>query len=155
MKIFVAKLSPNTTSESLQALFEQYGEVSSSKVIMDRETGRSKCYGFVEMPEDENGRQALESLNGVEYEGATIATKEAIPHDEYKKGSERPQRRFDNNASGGYRPRREVGFGGGRSEGGYRPRRESGFGGGRSEGGFRREGGYRRYNGEGNGENNF
>lgn len=94
-------------------------------------------------------------LNGVEYEGATIATKEAIPHDEYKKGSERPQRRFDNNASGGYRPRREGGFGGGRSEGGYRPRRESGFGGGRSEGGFRREGGYRRYNGEGNGENNF
>ena len=74
----------------------------------------------------------------MEYEGATIATKEAIPHDEYKKGSERPQRRFDNNASGG-----------------YRPRREGGFGGGRSEGGFRREGGYRRYNGEGNGENNF
>lgn len=155
MKIFVAKLSPNTTSESLQALFEQYGEVSSSKVIMDRETGRSKCYGFIEMPEDENGRQALESLNGVEYEGATIATKEAIPHDEYKKDGDRPQRRFDNNASG-YRPRREGGFQGGRSEGGYRPRREGGFGGNRSsEGGFRREGGYRRYNGEGNGENNF
>ena len=68
MKIFAARLSPNTTAESLQALFEQFGEVTSSKVIMDRETGRSKCYGFVEMADDEQGRQAVEALNGVEYD---------------------------------------------------------------------------------------
>lgn len=126
MKIFAAKLSPNTTSESLQALFEQFGEVTSSKVIMDRETGRSKCYGFIEMPDDEKARQALESLNGVEYEGSTIATKEAIPHDDYKR------------SNGGGFQRREGGFQ--RREGGFQ-RREGGFQ--RREGGYqRREGGY-------------
>lgn len=129
MKIFAAKLSPNTTSESLQALFEQFGAVTSSKVIMDRETGRSKCYGFIEMEDDEQARQAIEALNGVEYEGATIATKEAIPHEDYKRAN-----------GGGYQPRREGGYQP-RHEGGYQPRREGGFQ--RREGGFqRREGGY-------------
>lgn len=146
MKIFAAKLSPNTTSESLQALFEQFGEVSSSKVIMDRETGRSKCYGFIEMPDDEQARQALEALNGVEYEGSTIATKEAIPHDDYKKTS-----------GGGFGQRREGGFqrregGFQRREGGYghrdsggggfRPRREGGSSYGSRDGGFQRRDNY-------------
>ena len=52
MKIFVAKLAYNTTTEDLRALFEQFGTVESCRVIMDRETGRSKCYGFVEMPNE-------------------------------------------------------------------------------------------------------
>lgn len=123
MKIFAAKLSPNTTSESLQALFEQFGIVTSSKVIMDRETGRSKCYGFIEMEDDEQARQAIEALNGVEYEGATIATKEAIPHEDYKRangGGYQPRR------EGGYQPRREGGYQP-RREGGYQPRREGGY----------------------------
>lgn len=145
MKIFAARLSPNTTAESLQALFEQFGEVTSSKVIMDRETGRSKCYGFVEMADDEQGRQAVEALNGVEYEGSSIATKEAVPHEDYKKAhSNYPQHREGGyqRREGGYQPR----------EGGYQPReggfqrREGGFQ--RREGGFqRREGGYQRREG--------
>ena len=156
MKIFVAKLSPNTTSESLQALFEQYGEVASSKVIMDRDTKQSKCYGFIEMEDDEKGRQALEALNGVEYEGATIATKEAIPHEDYKRNNDRPARRFDSpRHEGGYAPRREGGYAP-RREGGFAPRREGGFA-PRREGGFapRREGGYnnRREGGYNAGEN--
>ena len=53
MKIFVAKLAFKTTTEDLRALFEQFGTVESCKVIMDHETGRSKCYGFVEMPNDD------------------------------------------------------------------------------------------------------
>lgn len=155
MKIFAAKLSPNTTSESLQALFEQFGAVTSSKVIMDRETGRSKCYGFIEMEDDEQARQAIEALNGVEYEGATIATKEAIPHEDYKRangGGYQPRREggYQPRHEGGYQPRREGGYQP-RREGGFQPRREGGFqrregGFQRREGGFqpRREGGYQR-----------
>ena len=155
MKIFAAKLSPNTTSESLQALFEQFGAVMSSKVIMDRETGRSKCYGFIEMEDDEQARQAIEALNGVEYEGSVIATKEAIPHEDYKRangggyqprheGGYQPRREggYQPRREGGYQPRREGGYQP-RREGGYQPRREGGYQ--RREGGFqRREGGFQR-----------
>ena len=149
MKIFAAKLSPNTTSESLQALFEQFGVVTSSKVIMDRETGRSKCYGFIEMDDDEHARQAIEALNGVEYEGSVIATKEAIPHEDYKRAnpgnySYQPRREggYPYRREGGYQPRREGGYQP-RREGGYQPRHEGGYQ-PRREGGypFRREGGY-------------
>lgn len=121
MKIFAARLSPNTTAESLQALFEQFGEVTSSKVIMDRETGRSKCYGFVEMADDEQGRQAVEALNGVEYEGSAIATKEAVPHEDYKKAhSNYPQHR-----EGGYQRRDNYSDRGGYRTGGYEPREDN------------------------------
>ena len=131
MKIFVARLNPGTTSESLQTLFEQYGEVASSKLIMDRETGRSKCYAFIEMPDEEQARAALQGLNGVEFEGNVIAIKEAIPHEQYKRnamgGGE--QRRFGGN-NGGYRPRNN--YGGDRRDynggGGYRQNRGGGYG---------------------------
>jgi len=79
MNIFVAKLNYKTTSEALQELFEQFGEVSSSKVIFDRETQRSKGYGFVEMPDDEAGAQAIDQLNETEFDGRTIVVKEAKP----------------------------------------------------------------------------
>ena len=67
MKIFAARLSPNTTAESLQALFEQFGEVTSSKVIMDRETGRSKCYGFVRLANLQQAQNAISTLNGMQF----------------------------------------------------------------------------------------
>ncbi|MFT4736471.1 MAG: RNA recognition motif-containing protein [Paraglaciecola sp.] len=77
MNIFVAKLSRKTTSESLKSLFEQYGEVSSSKVIMDRDTGYSKCYGFVEIDDNDDALKSISELNDTAYEDHTIVVKQA------------------------------------------------------------------------------
>ena len=77
MNIFVAKLGGTTTSESLEEYFSQYGEVTSSKVIMDRDTGASKRYGFVEMENDGDAREAIDQLDGTEFEGGRIVVKEA------------------------------------------------------------------------------
>ena len=85
MNIFVAKLSPRTTDESLLELFQEFGEVSSAKVIFDRETGNSKGYGFVEMPDDSEALQAIEGLNESEFQGSTIVVKKARP----KEGNQR------------------------------------------------------------------
>lgn len=99
MNIFVAKLSPRTDGFSLRQLFEQFGEVSSSKVIMDRETGRSKCYGFVEMDNDDEGQSAIDALNGTEHEGNNIVVKKSTP-----RGGGNDRR---GGGGGGYRPRRD------------------------------------------------
>lgn len=79
MNIFVARLSPQTTNESLTALFKEYGSVSSAKVIFDRETGISKCFGFVEMSNDQEASEAINDLNGLEYEGSIIVVKKSQP----------------------------------------------------------------------------
>lgn len=93
MNIFVAKLNYRTTSEALEQLFAQYGEVVSAKVITDKETGRSKGYAFVEMATDDAGMAAIVGLNETQFEGQTIVCKKAEP---------RPQApRRDNN----FRPR--------------------------------------------------
>lgn len=88
MNIFVAKLSQSTTSESLQDLFSEYGEVESSKVIMDRETGRSKGFGFVEMP-DEAGEAAIAALDGNEFEGSEIVVQKSKPRESNSGGYRR------------------------------------------------------------------
>jgi RNA recognition motif-containing protein len=85
MNIFVAKLSPRTNDESLLELFQEFGEVSSAKVIFDRETGNSKGFGFVEMPDDSEANQAIEGLNESEFQGSTIVVKKARP----KEGNQR------------------------------------------------------------------
>ncbi len=100
MNIFVAKLNFDTTSDDLRDAFEQFGEVSSAKVIFDRETGRSKGFGFVEMPDDNSGREAIANLNDTELDGRTIVVKEARPK--------------ENNRGGGY----NRGGGGGYNRGG-------------------------------------
>jgi len=82
MNIFVAKLNYRTTSEELQKHFEQFGEVASAKVIFDRETQRSKGFGFVEMPDDEAANNAINQLNESEFDGRTIVVKEARPKSE-------------------------------------------------------------------------
>lgn len=82
MNIFVAKLNYRTTSEELQARFEEFGEVSSAKVIFDKETQRSKGFGFVEMPDDEEANNAIANLNESEFDGRTIVVKEARPRAE-------------------------------------------------------------------------
>lgn len=79
MNIFVANLNFRIQSEDLKEIFEEFGEVSSAKVIFDRETGRSRGFGFVEMPDDDSGSQAIDSLNNAEIDGRTIVVKQARP----------------------------------------------------------------------------
>jgi len=78
MNIFIAKLSSRTTGEDLQKVFSQYGEVTSAKVIFDRDTGNSKRYGFVEM-DDAGGAEAIENLNDSELDGSRIVVKRSEP----------------------------------------------------------------------------
>jgi RNA recognition motif-containing protein len=82
MNIYVSNVNFRTKSESLQALFEQYGEVSSANIITDRETGRSRGFGFVEMPNDEEARAAIEAVNGTDFEDKTLTVNEARPKTE-------------------------------------------------------------------------
>ena len=89
MNIFVAKLSSGTTSEDLQGLFEEYGEVTSAKVIFDRETGRSKRFGFVEMTNDEEGNKAINELNECTFDNSRIVVKKARPRTEAPRGDRR------------------------------------------------------------------
>lgn len=103
--LFVGSLPYSVDDAQLQELFAAVGNVASAKVIMDRESGRSKGFGFVEMGSDEEAKAAIEQLDGKEVEGRTIAVKEAQPREE------RGERRsFGGN--GGGRP--QGGFGGGR-----------------------------------------
>ena len=81
MNIFVAKLNFDTNEASLQQLFEGYGEVSSVKIIMDKFTSRSKGFGFIEMPNDDEGSQAIEDLNEAEFDGRTIVVKKSEPRE--------------------------------------------------------------------------
>jgi RNA recognition motif-containing protein len=79
MNIFVARLNFKTRSEELQAAFAKFGEVSSAKIVKDRDTGRSKGFGFVEMPNDDEAKQAIAALNETELDGRTIVVKPANP----------------------------------------------------------------------------
>ena len=79
MNIYVSHLSWGTSSEGLGNLFMQFGEVASANVITDRETGRSRGFGFVEMPNEEEGQKAIDQLNGTNFEGQTITVNVAPP----------------------------------------------------------------------------
>ena len=81
MNIFVAKLNFDTRESDLQDAFEEYGEVDSVKIIMDKFTGKSKGFGFVEMPNDEEGRNAINGLNDTEVDGRRIVVKVAEPRE--------------------------------------------------------------------------
>lgn len=81
MNIFVSNLSYGVNSDDLKELFEEYGNVSSAKVIMDRETGRSRGFGFVEMG-DAEGQKAIDELNQAEYDGKVISVSVARPKTE-------------------------------------------------------------------------
>ena len=77
--LYVGNLSFNTTDESLRGLFEQHGEVDSAKVITDRETGRSRGFGFVEM--SSGGDEAISALDGKEFEGRNLKVNAAKPRE--------------------------------------------------------------------------
>ena len=79
MNIFIAKLDYDTQEADIRDAFEAFGEVSSVKVIMDKFTGRSKGYGFIEMPNDDEGSEAIDSLNDSEIDGRTIVVKKSKP----------------------------------------------------------------------------
>lgn len=87
MNIYVGNLPYSTDRDELRAIFEQYGEVSSARVVTDRETGRSRGYGFVEMANAEQAQAAIEALNGKEIGGRKAVVNEARPREE------RPPRR--------------------------------------------------------------
>jgi len=96
MNIFVAKLSSRTKSEDLEQLFVKFGEVSSAKVVIDRQTGFSKRYGFVEMPDEQAAYEAIDKLNDTELDGSQIVVKMSVPRTDEKKG-QRPRRDFNRN----------------------------------------------------------
>jgi|SRR5581483_2341533 len=81
-KLFVGKLSFNTTDESLLALFQQYGEVLSAQVITDRDTKQSKGFAFVEMKEQADAQAAINALDGNEFEGRSIVVNVAKPRED-------------------------------------------------------------------------
>ncbi len=113
MNIFVSNINYATREDQLQELFSEFGEVTSCKIITDRETGRSRGFGFVEMS-DEEGGQAIEALNGKELNGKELNVSEAKPREE------KPRRSFDNNRGGGYGNNRGGGYGNNRGGGGSR-----------------------------------
>lgn len=79
MNIFVARLNFKTRREDLEAAFVKFGQVTSAKIVKDRDTGRSKGFGFVEMANDEEANKAIAALNETELDGRTIVVKPANP----------------------------------------------------------------------------
>ena len=110
MNIFVGSLPYHVEETDLRSIFEEYGQVSSAKVIMDKFTGKSRGFGFIEMPDEDIALKAIEELNGAELDGRTIVVNKS----EERKKSDRP--RNGNFRSGGNRNNR----GGNNRGGGYR-----------------------------------
>ena len=104
MNIYVANIPWKASEDQLRELFSQYGEVASAKIIMDRETQRSRGFGFVEMTDDSAARQAISNLNGADFLGKALVVNEARPREERSGGG-----------GGGYR----SGGGGGFRRGGF------------------------------------
>lgn len=129
MNIFVAKLSWDTQEDDLREAFEEFGTVDSVKIILDKFTGRSKGFGFVEMPNDEEGEAAIADLNDAELDGRTIVVKKAEPRED--RGGR----------GGGGRGRGGYGGGGGRGGYGGGGGGRGGYGGGGGGGGYDRGGG--------------
>lgn len=109
--IYVGNLVWDASADDLLALFQEHGKVSRAQVITDRETGRSRGFGFVEMENDDEAQRAIDALNGKQYNGRALTVNEAKP-------------REDRGGGGG-------GYGGGRGGGGG-----GGYGGGRGGGGY-------------------
>ncbi len=99
MNIYVGNLSWGLNQDDLEQLFAEFGTVRSANLIEDRDTGRSKGFGFVEMENTADGENAIESLNGKEIDGRNLTVNVARPREE------RPRR--DNNRGGGYRGRND------------------------------------------------
>jgi cold-inducible RNA-binding protein len=104
-KLYVGNLSYETSDSDLDKLFAAHGTVQSAQVIMDRETGRSKGFGFVEMSSDSEAQAAIQALNGKEIEGRSLKVNEARPREDHGGGR---------GGRGGYGGGGRGGSGGGR-----------------------------------------
>jgi len=125
MRIYVGNLPYNSTEADLREMFAEHGDVVSASIVMDRETGRSRGFGFIEM-DDATANSAIEKLNGAQFDGRSLVVNEARP---------REQRSGFGGGGGGGRGGFGGGGGGGRGGGG-------GFGGGGRGGGGGRDGGW-------------
>jgi len=134
-KLFVGGLSWGTDDAALQSAFSQYGDIDSVRVVMDRNTGRSKGFGFVSFVNRDSAQEAVDKMNGSELDGRTIRVDFASAN----QGGNNAPRRGGPYGGGGGRGGSRGGFRGGRGEGGYN--RRGGFGGGgdrnSSGGGYR------------------
>jgi RNA recognition motif-containing protein len=99
MNIYVSNLSYNVTDDDLQGFFAEYGEVSSARVITDKFTGKSRGFGFVEMPDDEAAKKAIAELDGGRVEDRTIKVTEARPREEGNDRRGGEKRSFSRNNS--------------------------------------------------------
>ena len=131
MNIYVGNMNFALGNEDLYNLFSQFGQVSSAKIIMDRETGRSKGFGFVEMENSEEALKAISSLNEFEVQGRKLIVNEA-----------RPQDRPGGGGGGGFKKRSFGGGGGGYNRGGN----GGGYNRGGGGGGYNKGGGRDRFN---------
>jgi RNA recognition motif-containing protein len=125
-KLYVGNLSYATTGSDLEQLFSQHGTVNSAEVIADRDTGRSKGFGFVQMGSDAEAQAAIAALNGQQHDGRALTVNEAKPREDRPRGG-------GGGGGGGGR----GGYGGGSSGGGGGGR--GGYGGGGGGGGGRRD----------------
>jgi RNA recognition motif-containing protein len=130
MNIYVGNLSWGLKDQDLANMFTPYGEVASAKIVMDKFTQRSKGFGFVEMPNDEQAQAAIAQLNGTEVEGRNLVVNESRPKEGGEGGFKK--RSFGGGGGGGFK-KGGGGYGGGGNRGG------GGYGGGGNRGG----GGYR------------
>ena len=136
-KLYVGNLSYNVSNGDLEQVFSAHGDVRSAMVVMDRETGRSKGFGFVEMGTDQEAQTAISALHGKEISGRTLTVNEARPKEE---GGPRGGRGGfggggGRDGGGGRRDGGGFGGGGGRDGGGCGGGRRDGGGGGRDSGG--------------------
>ena len=156
-KLYVGNLAYGIRDEDLQQAFAQFGTVSSAKVMMDRDTGRSKGFGFVEMGSDAEAQSAINGMNGQALEGRALVVNEARPREERPGG-------FGGGGGGGSRPGGGGGFGGGGRSGGGggfggggggRSGGGGGYGGGGGSGGRSGGGGSGGYGGGGGGRGGY
>lgn len=106
VRIFVGNLPYNTTDDELRQLFEKFGEVGSANVVMDRYTGRSRGFGFIEMPNDAEAQKAISDLNGSTLGDRNIAVSVARPREERPQGGGQDRGGWDRRDRGGRRDRR-------------------------------------------------
>ena len=147
-KLYVGNLPYGVRDNDLEQSFGQFGAVTSARVMMERDTGRSKGFGFVEMASDAEAQAAIQGMNGQPLGGRSLVVKEARPMEPRPPrsgggfgggGGYRNEGGGYGGGGGGYRNEGGGGYGGGNRDGGYGGRNEGGGGGGygRGDGGFR------------------
>jgi len=103
MKLYVGNLSYETSEDELRDAFASYGDVASAKIITDRDTGRSKGFGFVEFNDDEAARKAMSSMNGADLKGRALTVNEARPQTDRPRGGGMGGGRERSGSGSGYR----------------------------------------------------